>query len=253
MDSSSQNGLRRRPDRPETNTRRARLKVGLKISSNDLINMFWKAISKQNIRFHTSTPVHEWHQVSETIKLPERFRKPIGCAFTIANRLRIQTPCLTPIPSIGNQHLRSPSLAPPGILGSTPNPGPSTVFCRDTSPPLNPPGVYGSAHDPGPSTVFCRDTSPPLNPTGVYDTSETQPAASQGSISSQPSDIHPTSLTSVFQAFRGEMQDMRNVLNQLVQSRELSTTPRRIPHKHGNYKLNQSQRPRTNARNDLMV
>lgn len=58
VDSSSRNGLGRRPNGPETDIR-ARLKVGLKISSNDLVNMFWKVISKRNIRFRTGTPVHE--------------------------------------------------------------------------------------------------------------------------------------------------------------------------------------------------
>lgn len=57
----------------------------------------------------------------------------------------------------------------------------------------------------------------------------------------------------MFRAFRSEMQEMRNVLDQLVQSRESLITPRRIRREHGNYKLNQSQRPRSDTRNDLMV
>ncbi|KAF8809183.1 hypothetical protein BYT27DRAFT_7254706, partial [Phlegmacium glaucopus] len=272
----SQKALGKRPDRPETDAC-ARQAV--------------KAIHKRNTRVRTETPDHEmWHQESETIKVPQRFRKPIGCTSTIANRLRIQSPSpASSIPRLGlsDERLRestpngrresptlrlsgkhgsasgpgpstthrdiSPLVNPPVVYGSTLDQGPSITHRRYTSPPVNPPGVYGPAHNLGPST---RDMMSPLvNPPGDYDISEIQPTAPGYSIpysSSQPSDNVPTSLSVAFQAFRDEMQEMRNMLGQLVQSRESSAIPGRMRHEHGDYKLNKSQRPRTNSRNELM-
>ena len=150
--------------------------------------------------------------------------------------------------STRNGERDSPSLWLPGNYSSARGPCPSTAFNppglgvlgfhhRDMSPPVYPPGVYDFGREPGPSVIHHRDVSP-QNPPGV------------SSSSSQPSDL---SLSGMFQAFRSEMQEVRNVLDQLVQSRESLITPRRIRREHGNYKVNQSQRPRTDARNDLMV
>jgi len=134
----------------------------------------------------------------------------------------------------------SPTVNPPGVYSSTPDRGPSTLYCRDMTPPVNPPGVYSSAHNASPSTTHRND----------YDTADIQPAAP---VLGGSSHTDPNSLTGMFQAFRSEMQEMRNVLGQLVQSQESLTTPRGIHREHGNYKLNQPQRPRTDDRNRLMV